>query len=87
MGHHIRAIERNKKGTETIERTGLDRPFIDEDRRDHYLIMKEIFQAAQKIGISTGKGRKLLGIIDTAAKPSSEYAGMIRWAIKNNFRY
>ncbi len=87
IGHQPRAINGNQKGLETIKRTGLDRPFIDDRRRDHYVALKVIFNAANKIALAEGTRKKLLDLVNEAAKSKSEYAGMIRWAIKNGFRF
>ncbi len=42
-GYFPKAINGNRKGAETIKRTGLDRPFIDDRRRDHYIRLSFLF--------------------------------------------
>ncbi len=87
LGYNPKAINGNLKGLETIRRTGLDRPFIDDRRRDRYIIFKKIYQAALQPALPETDRAKLLSLIDEAAKAESEFAGMIRHAIKNGFCY
>lgn len=86
-GHLPKATNGNRKGSETIKRTGLDRPFIDDRRRNHYTILKTIFQAANNPDLPKTERDSLLDLITESSKISCEYAAMIRCAIKNGFRY
>lgn len=82
-----RAIDGNKKGKITIERIGLDRPFLNEERFAHYQIYKEIYELSQNEKLPIVKRKKLYKIIDDASQNKAPYASMIRSAIKQNFRF
>lgn len=86
-GHHLRAIHGNLKGKATIKRIGLDRPFIDERRRDHYLIMKKIFFLSKNENLSKIKRLELLKIVQRASEKDKEYASMIRWGLHYEFQF
>jgi len=49
IGSVPRAKDGNEKGKVTIERIGLTRPFLDEERFTHYQIYKEIYELNARI--------------------------------------
>lgn len=63
VGSFPRAINGNKKGVETIKRIGLDRPFIDDRRRSHYLILKHVFQTANEPSLPLAKRKELMDLV------------------------
>ncbi|MEZ4884140.1 MAG: hypothetical protein R3E32_05310 [Chitinophagales bacterium] len=87
LGFSARAIEGNSKGKETIERTGLNRPFLDENRRDSYEIIKELYLLSQDKSIPESKRFELEKIVRQCALPDKEYSLMIKCAIKHEFKY
>ncbi len=72
---------------ETILRTGLNRPFLDENRRDSYEIIKELYLLSQNKSLPETKRLELKKIVRDCALPDKEYSLMIKCAIKNQFRY
>jgi uncharacterized protein (TIGR02646 family) len=86
-GHHPKAINGNRKGSETIKRTGLERPFMNDRRRNHYLILKGIFQASKEASLTQTQRDGFYALLADAAKSESEYAAMIRCAIRQDFKY
>lgn len=87
IGFQPRAIGGNEKGKETIKRVGLNRPFIDERRRDFYESMKEIYRLSEDTAIPLDKRQALKKLLDDASRSEREYSSMIRCALKNNFRF
>lgn len=85
--HYPKAIKGNKRGLETIKRTGLDRPFIDDRRREHYLRVKAFYLLSNEPSLPANKRDELRQLITEASHKESEYASMIRCAIKHGFRY
>jgi len=87
VGFSAKAINGNQKGRETIVRTGLNRPFLDENRRDSYRLIKEIYSLSQDKSIPESKRLELEKIVKQYALPDKEYSLMIKCAIKHEFRY
>lgn len=81
-----RAIEGNIKARLTIKRTGLDRPFLDEDRLQHYRQLKLMYQTLHSESVLPETLRtQFQQHLDHAQQNDAEYASMIRWAVKLNF--
>lgn len=87
IGFSAKAIAGNLRGKETIERTGLNRPFLDENRRDSYQLIKQIYQASQDKNIPKSKRLEFEEIVRQCALPDKEYSLMIKCAIKHQFKY
>ncbi len=87
IGFAAKAIGGNLKGKETILRTGLNRPFLDENRRDSYTLIKQIYLMSQNNNLSKTKRLGLEKIVKEFALPDKEYSLMIKCAIKHQFRY
>ena len=83
---HPRAIDGNERGKITIEKTGIDRPFLNEERREYYQILKMIYRIAQ---YSTDEEIKLeyKQYLKEAMDDSAEYASMVRCALEDEFVY
>lgn len=89
----VRAVDGNPRGAITIESLGLYRPNLEEQRRrifDFALKMWKVIQTAARK--PKDKELQLLAIeavewLEEAVLDSSEYAGMIRAAVRANFTY
>jgi len=78
---------KNEKGKVTIERIGLKRPFLNEERFEYYQILKLIFKASQNQNLSNIEREEYKKQLKNATQSSSPYCSMIRSAIKQNFRF
>jgi len=87
VGYSPKAINGNKKGKETILRTGLDRPFLEGRRRKIYFLYKELFFAAQNINISASDRKGFQQLLNEQTKPEAQYSSMIKCAIRDKFRF
>lgn len=87
IGFSARAIGGNIKGKETILRTGLNRPFLDERRRDHYIILKALYKESVNPTRSNSEKEKLQKLIEEYSQADKEYSLMIKCAIKHQFKY
>ncbi|MFK7904648.1 MAG: hypothetical protein AB8B69_05970 [Chitinophagales bacterium] len=87
LGFSVRAIKGNLKGKKTIEIIGLDRPFLNDNRRESYLPIKQIYLMSQDKSIPKRKRLELEKIVKDWALPDKEYSLMIKCAIKHQFRY
>lgn len=87
IGYTPKAINGNKKGKETIKRTGLDRPFLDNRRRDIYLLYKQLYFAAQNPKIPASTRQEFINSIMEETKPEAQYSSMIKCAIRDKFRF
>lgn len=86
-GAFPRAIGGNEKGKITIEKIGLDRPFLNDERLTHYQTFKLIFNLSQNNDLPDSKRKELLGIVEDASKNNAAYSSMIQCAIEQNFRF
>jgi hypothetical protein len=82
-----RAINGSIKGKMTIEKTGLDRPFLDEGRNQHYQKCKIIYQMIPLLPSDSTVRQEAIVYLDEAAQDTAEFASMIRCALHNGFRY
>jgi len=87
IGISPKTINGNIKGKETIKRVGLNRPFLNERRRDFYMAIKEIYLLSQDSTLPETKRVKLKKLVIEYAQPDKEYTSMIRCAIKHQFRF
>lgn len=101
IGDKPRAIDGNEKGRVTIEKTGIDRPFLDEQRFQTYQRCKHLYQSMtalrkvlQQSICPPGERQqyetllaKIQEELENAQKDEAEFALMIRCAIKHEFRF
>ena len=94
IGDKPKAIDGNIKGTKTIEKIGLNRPFLDERRFEHYKNCKYLYKLIQLFDAKENLDRNEKKLVTEARHllskyvlASSEYAGMIRSAIRHKFKY
>jgi uncharacterized protein (TIGR02646 family) len=85
IGIHPRAIKNNIRGETTIERTGIDRPFLDERRRDKYQACKILYQLIHSPNVDSTTKNALQKLLNEAIQNSAEFASMIRCAIRDRF--
>lgn len=87
IGINIRSINGNEKGSKTIERIGLDRPFLDEDKLTIYKVLKTIFELSENLEVPIDKRNELKKMLSDYTKPKAEYSVMIKCAIRDEFKY
>lgn len=102
IGDKPRAIKGNPKGKITIEKTGIDRPFLgDEQRFTKYQTYKVLYQSMRRLQsfldhahldpvIHQEFQQSIIDIqrqLADAQQDEAEFASMIRCAVKNNFRF
>jgi len=85
-GTTIYAINNNKKGETTINKIGLNRPFINKRKLDFYESCKTIFEIIENSNEEDTKF-KLKQLLENSSLPSSEYSLMIKCALIDNFKY
>jgi uncharacterized protein (TIGR02646 family) len=86
-GTEPRAIDGNPKGRATIEKTGIDRPFLDEDRHRVYQQLKLLCSILNSNRIDEQMKDEIHQLLDEAVEDAAEYAAMIRCAIRDKFRF
>ncbi len=96
-----RAIQGNAKGRITIEKTGIDRQFLDERRFRKYQWCKRLYESMTALreflhhSALMQEERQYCNTLtaniqeqlDNAQKDEAEFALMIRCAIQHEFRY
>jgi len=87
VGYTPRAVNNNQKGKETILRTGLNRPFLDNRRRDIYILYKKLYFAAQNPNLPVSMRKEYNDLIIKQTKPEAQYSSMIKCAIRDKFRF
>jgi len=78
-------MKNNIRGETTIERTGIDRHFLDERRRDKYQACKILYQLIHSPNIDRTTKNALQKLLNEAIQNSAEFASMIRCAIRDRF--
>ena len=86
-GTSIRAKNGNQKGKETIKTTGLDRPFINEDKLEYYRICKELYQSILDLDENNQKRIRMIKLLEQYSQEDKKYSLMIKCAIRDEFRY
>lgn len=87
IGIQPRAINNNLRAKTTIERTGIDRPFLDERRLEKYQVMKQIYTLINLPNVDPATKNQLQHLLNEATQNSAEFASMIRCAVKDKFRF
>lgn len=87
IGYTPKAINGNTKGKETIRRTGLDRPFLDNRRRKIYILYKNLYAATQHPDFPDSLRKEYNHLIIEQTKPEAQYSSMIKCAIRDKFRF
>jgi len=82
----IFAINGNLKGKMTIEKLGLNRPYVNKRKNDIYKACKEIFEIINETKEEDTK-KRLINLLESYTLPSVEYSLMIKCALKDNFKY
>ena len=96
-----RAVDGNQKGKTTIEKTGIDRLFLDERRFQKYQVCKSLYLSLQVLQNTLERAESTSAMkqqyeapvadiqrqLDDAQKDKAEFASMIRCALKHKFRY
>jgi uncharacterized protein (TIGR02646 family) len=85
-GTRPRAINGNERGRITIEKTGINRPFLDEDRNKAYQEFKLLYKTLN-LNVGDEFKNEVQNLLDKATEDSAEYAAMIRCAIRDEFRF
>lgn len=86
-GTKPRAIKGNRRGWITIEKTGINRPFLNEDRNEVYRKYKLLYRILDSDDIDNPLKDEIQKSLKKATKDSAEYAAMIRCAIRDKFRF
>ena len=84
---YVRPVENNKRGEITILHIGLDRNFHEEERMNHYLGLKKIWNIAHQKNTPPQVRHKLLNLLETYSQPDKTYSSMVKCAIRDRFRY
>lgn len=89
IGIHPKAVNGNRKGSVTIEKTGIDRPFLNENRLEAYKTLKIIHDIANMNdnAIDISLKNQAIQKLNESLTDSSEYSSMIRCAVRDQFRY
>ena len=81
----IFAIDDNPRGKATIKALGLDRDKLNDIRKEYYDMLKVVYEVANlKPSIPASKRAK--DLIERSVQSSSQYASMIRCAVKAKFK-
>ncbi len=100
-GYKPHAINNNKKGRITIQKTGLDRDFFSEDRYQWYQMYKTVYESIETLSTLLKNGKIEPAMkqefknqlirnqkkLEDAQKDKAQYASMIRCAVKDKFRF
>jgi uncharacterized protein (TIGR02646 family) len=81
----IRPIDGNRRGRVTIKALGLDRDELNDRRKTHFDRLQIIYEVAN-LDPSTPLSKRAKAHIARAMKDSSEYASMVRCAVRAQFR-
>lgn len=87
IGTNPKAINGNQKGQETINRIGLGRPFLDEEKLELYKAIKTIFHLSENPSIPQIKRSELKDLVKEYALQEKAYSSMIKCAIRDKFRF
>lgn len=87
IGTNPKAINGNNKGQTTIDRIGLDRPFLDEEKLELYKATKAIYEISEDPNLPKTKRDALRALVETYAQPEKAYSSMIKCAIQDKFRF
>lgn len=82
-----RAKAANERGLATIQITGIDRPFLAEDRFRHYQMAKSIFEAAQLPGLPAAQKLEFERLLQKMVGDDAPFASMVRCAMQASFRF
>ena len=86
-GTRPRAKNGNLRGKVTIEKTGINRPFLDEDRNKAYQEVKLLYKLLNTDAIGEASKGEIQELLDRSVKDSAEYSAMFRCAIQDKFRF
>lgn len=86
-GSAPRAVGGSEKGRMTIERTGLKRPKLDEDRNAKLEIAKLLFDSLVRFPENHPHRRKVEQHLESLTSEGAEYSLMYRCAIRDGFKY
>ncbi|RLC20417.1 MAG: hypothetical protein DRI57_04870 [Deltaproteobacteria bacterium] len=78
IGTRPRAAGGNLRGKVTIEKTGINRPFLDEDRNRVYQELKMLHNILNSDDINDKLKDDIQKLLDKAVRDSAEFAAMIR---------
>lgn len=82
-GEFVHPIDDSSKGTASIRYYGLNRPALEEDRREKLNQMKLILVIAESPEMAEEDRADARTMLDHAVSDKGEYASMMRWLLRN----
>lgn len=79
------AIDDNPRGKATIKALGLDRDKLNDMRKKHFELLRTLYKTST-LGLPESLRKEAKTLIDKCMQSSSQYASMVRCAVKDKFQ-